>query len=950
MRMHPVSVLILLHLLWFSHCYYTMDIASATTTKDTDKEALLALKESSGIPSDISSTWNKSIHFCKWKGVTCSHGRVSALDLSSGGLKGFISPFIGNLTFLRRLNLMSNDLRGEIPSSISRLNHLQFFYLSNNSLHGELTWLQNCSRLTEILVSTNQFGGKIPSWLSHLHKLKILDLSSNSFSDVVPRSLTNLSSLVELYLYENDLVGTIPNSLGHLSQIQVLYLHTNYLTGTIPHSLSNLTSLSDFSSSFNNLDGSLPPWIATNLQNLQYFYLNENQLTGEIPYSLANASKITELELNNNNFSGSIPAELGTLCPTELILFSNELEATVPKDWEFMNSLANCTRLSRLELSRNKLGGMIPNSLTNLSVQLQDLMLDNNYLSGPIPSGIGNLIGLKKLVFDENYLTGIIPESIGKLYNLHHFSLHGNRISGPIPSSIGNLTRLFLLWLHQNNLEGPIPPSIGKLKALSTMDFSDNALNGTLPTSIFNISSLSEDLSLENNFLVGTIPTEIGNLQMVGSIYLSANNLSGELPDALGSCGSLEYLALDNNKFIGKIPKSLSSLKGLCGIYLDNNSFSGNIPIELSKIFGLEELHASHNNLSGLIPEALENLTSLYVLDLSFNNLEGQVPTKGVFSNITGLSIEGNDRLCGGIHQLRLAACSSPHGRTVSHHSSLKVIIITVSLVLCFISLALAYVVQYIRAKFRKSKKKLTGTVSVLDEKYPKVSYRDMAEATENFSVSNLIGTGRYSRVYKGVLRFKGEGDSDPETHNVAIKVIDLQQLGSPKSFLAECEALRVIRHRNLIRIRTCCSTIDYKGDDFKALVFDYVPNGNLHRWLHPEIDGDGQVSLLSLTHRLNIAIDIADALKYLHHNCEPSVIHCDLKPSNILLREDLSACVSDFGLAKLLPDPISKSLVESESSILIRGSIGYVPPGEVLLLLDDLINTMKQLLVYMSN
>ncbi|KAJ3708301.1 hypothetical protein LUZ61_012006 [Rhynchospora tenuis] len=209
----------------------------------------------------------------------------------------------------------------------------------------------------------------------------------------------------------------------------------------------------------------------------------------------------------------------------------------------------------------------------------------------------------------------------------------------------------------------------------------------------------------------------------------------------------------------------------------------------------------------------------------------------------------------------------------------------------------------------------------------PKVSYSDLAEATGAFPASNLIGAGKYSRVYKGVLLFKEEENSNKEAHTVAVKVFNLQQLGSSKSFMAECEALRFIRHRHLIRNITCCSTIDYSGNDFKALVFDYIPNGNLHRWLHHEKDDHEPLSPLSLTQRLNIAIGIADALDYLHHNCQSSVIYCDLKPSNILLREDFSACISDFGLAKLLPDPITKSLVESESSIRIRGSIGYVPP-----------------------
>ncbi|KAJ3708319.1 hypothetical protein LUZ61_012024 [Rhynchospora tenuis] len=318
-------------------------------------------------------------------------------------------------------------------------------------------------------------------------------------------------------------------------------------------------------------------------------------------------------------------------------------------------------------------------------------------------------------------------------------------------------------------------------------------------------------------------------------LHLSRNNLSGELPEELGNCQVLTILALDSNSFQGTIPSFLSNLNGLEFINLSCNNFSGVIPQELGLLNELQELYLAKNILSGHIPLVIENLTNLYMFDISYNDIEGSVPEKGVFSNL--------------------------------------------------------------------------------------------AQATESFATSNLIGAGKYSHVYKGVLLSKGEGSSNQKSNAVAVKVFDLQQLGSSKGFMVECEALRLIRHRNLIRIRTCCSTFDYNGNDFKALVFDYMPNGNLHRWLHPEIDELKSLRPLSLTQRLSIVIDIADALDYLHHNCYPSVIHCDLKPSNILLGEDFSACVGDFGLAKLLPDPVSKSLVESESSIGIRGSIGYVPP-----------------------
>ncbi|KAJ4748297.1 Receptor kinase-like protein Xa21 [Rhynchospora pubera] len=437
---------------------------------------------------------------------------------------------------------------------------------------------------------------------------------------------------------------------------------------------------------------------------------------------------------------------------------------------------------------------------------------------------------------------------------------------------------------------------------------------------MFNITTLSRGLLLEYNFLSGTIPKEVGSLINLGMLTLSRNNLSGEIPEELGSCQLLTILELDGNSFQGTIPSFLSKLKGIQLLSLSSNNFSGVIPQEIGLLNELQELYLAKNNLSGHIPLVIENLSHLYKLDISYNNIEGFVPEKGVFNNASALILVGNNKLCGGIPELHLPKCFIQHDK--KHVTMLlKLIIAIVSTIFLFAALLLALLIA--KWKIRRTTKSRTN--SLLTQKLPKVSYGQLAEATGTFSVSNLIGAGKYSRVYKGILQFK-EG-SNQEAYTVAIKVFDLQQLGSTKSFMAECEALRLIRHRNLIRNITCCSTIDYNGKDFKALVFDYIPNGNLHKWLHLEKDDHEPLSPLSLTQRLNIAIDIADALDYLHHNCQPSVIHCDLKPSNILLREDLSACVGDFGLAKLLPDPITRSLVESESSIGIRGSIGYVPP-----------------------
>jgi serine/threonine protein kinase len=153
----------------------------------------------------------------------------------------------------------------------------------------------------------------------------------------------------------------------------------------------------------------------------------------------------------------------------------------------------------------------------------------------------------------------------------------------------------------------------------------------------------------------------------------------------------------------------------------------------------------------------------------------------------------------------------------------------------------------------------------------------------------------------------------------MAVKVFNLQQSGSSRSFEAECEALSSARHRCLVKIITCCSSINTQGQEFKALVFEFMPNGSLDDWLHPKSENCMSSNMLSLAQRLDIAVDIMDAIDYLHNHCDPQIIHCDLKPSNILLAEDMSARVGDFGISKVL----------SENTIGIRGSIGYVAPGK---------------------
>lgn len=389
------------------------------------------------------------------------------------------------------------------------------------------------------------------------------------------------------------------------------------------------------------------------------------------------------------------------------------------------------------------------------------------------------------------------------------------------------------------------------------MDLSYNNFHGHIPKEVFSITTMTS-CALAYNDLDGPIPLEFAEPQQLTKLHLSSNRLTGKIPESMGQCHELE------------------------NIQMDQNLLTGNIPISFSNLKSLTMLNLSHNNLSGTIPTALGELKLLNQLDLSYNNLNGEVPTNGVFENTTAVSIIGNLGICGGPSNLQMPPCPTTYPRKGMLYYLVRILIP----LLGFMSvIPLLYLTQ---VKNKTSK----GTYLLLlsfGKQFPKVSYHDLAQATGDFSKSNLIGSGSYGSMYKGKLV--------QVRVQVAIKVFDLEMRCADKSFISECEVLRSIRHRNLLPILTACSTIDNLGNDFKALVYEFMPNGNLDKWLHKKSSYEAPNSL-GLGQRISIAANIADALSYLHHDSRTSIVHCDLKPSNILLDADMNAYLGDFGIS----------------------------------------------------
>ncbi|CAL5342788.1 unnamed protein product [Camellia sinensis] len=937
---------------------------------ETDRLALLAFKaEITSDPTGTLHSWNESIHFCQWVGVTCGHRhqRVTVLNLTHLQLTGSISPHIGNLSFLGQLGLYNNSLSQKIPPELGRLRRLQLMSLYNNSLSGEIPAnISGCSDLVSLSFSGNRLGGKVPAELGTLSKLKRLYIRNNNIIGGIPSSFGNLSSLTLFHAAHNNISGNIPEALGRLTNLNLLALEVNKLVGFIPSSFYNLSSITSLNIAMNQIQGSLPSDLGIAFPNLQWLEVGMNLLTGSIPISISNATKLYLLDFEANKFIGRVPP-LGNMHDLEWLDFQvNHLGVGEgDDDFRFLHSLANATKLRFLDLSDNNFGGVLPESISNLSTNLGQLHLQGNKIVGSIPTGIVKLVNLQLLDMSNNHFTGNILADIGKLQNLRILELQGNKFNGEIPSSLENLTLLTTLYLEENNFQGNISSSLGKCP-LVQLNLGRNNLAGTIPKEVLSLSSLLY-MNLSQNHLVGSLQLEIGILINLEQLDVSGNMLS-DLQSGTGNTATfcsgilqqLDYSLVECQALV--LPPTLElaqqSVKvhacvGGTSVREDQRILSSGVHVVVGtpgrvfdmlrrqslrpvyiKMFvldeademlsrgwgsylrGLEELDLSHNNLSGKIPDYLEAFLFLQKLNLSFNDFEGVVPKSGIFQNITAISVKGNDKLCGGIPELELHSCNSKVFKRKGFTLTLTLIISTsvgllgLILMLCFLYLCWSRnttKVPYFR---------------FFGNSFLKLSYQNLLKATDGFSPANLVGVGSFGSVYKGIL--------DQGEKVVAVKVLNLLFHGASKSFIAECEALRRIKHRNLVKVVTACSSVDYNGNDFKALVYEFMDNGSLEEWLHPnenKDDAHAESRNLNLLQRLNIAIDVASALDYLHNHCLEPIVHCDLKPSNVLLNNEMIGHVGDFGLARFVPEATYDCSVNQSSSVGIRGSVGYAAP-----------------------
>ncbi|XP_074269892.1 uncharacterized protein LOC141592903 [Silene latifolia] len=855
-----------------------LNLPISTHSLNQDGLYLLQLTKSLSDPTHIFSTWNpRDDTPCNWTGITCSQtqpGSVTSIDLTSSDLSGPFPLILCRLHSLTTLILYDNFINSSLPMDISTCLSIRHLSLGQNLLVGEIPGsMASLPNLEYLDLSGNNFSGNVPESFGTFQNLRVISLTSNLLDGTFPNVLFNISTLKQLNVSYNPFAPSqLSDQLGTMAELEVFWAAFCNLVGEIPSSLSGLKSLLNFDVSNNGLTGSIPSEL-TELTSLVQIELYGNELTGELPrLGWKEMNSLRYLDASMNKLNGTIPDELTQLQLASLNLYENNLEGTIPE------SLAESKNLYELKLFSNRLSGELPRKMgENSPLNLIDV--SNNNITGSIPPNICAKGELDQLLLIHNQFSGEIPASLSECRSLSRVRLSNNQFSGEVPAGVWGLPHVTLLELNDNNLSGTISKSI---------------------SSAMNVSQLL----IANNEFSGEVPAELGFLEKLGSLIAGNNKFSGPLPVNIVNLGELGILDLHSNQLSGEIPVGIKNLRKLSDLNLANNRFSGEIPSEIGDL-SINYLDLSNNLFSGRVPDELENL-KLNQFNLSNNRLIGDLPpffAKEIYKS----SFVGNPGLCGDISGL----CESKtEGKKQGYIWVLRLIFVVAAII--FVVGVVWFYWKY--KNFKQAKRSIDRSKWTLMS-FHKLGFSEY-EILDCLDEDNVIGTGASGKVYKAVLS-NGETVAVKKLWGSSKKVTnggDVEKgVVNDDGFEAEVETLGKIRHKNIVRLWCCCKT-----KDCELLVYEYMINGSLGDLLHGPKAG-----LLDWPTRFRVALDSAEGLSYLHHDCVPPIVHRDIKSNNILLDGNFGAKVADFGVAKVV-DAIGKG---TKSMSVIAGSCGYIAP-----------------------
>ncbi|XP_073142230.1 leucine-rich repeat receptor protein kinase HPCA1 isoform X2 [Henckelia pumila] len=736
----------------------------------------------------------------------------------------------------------------------------------------------NNARVTSLGLSTMGLIGKMSGDIGGLTELISLDLSFNTgLTGPLSPQLGDLQKLTILILAGCSFTNAIPSELGNLSELTFLALNTNNLTGEIPPSLGKLSKLYWLDLAENQLKGPLP--VSSNetlgldlLKKAKHFHFNKNQLSGQIPEQLFSSDmSLIHLLFDGNKFEGNIPSTLGLVQSLEVLrLDRNSLKGSVP------SNLNNLTKITELNLAHNILSGILPNLTGMNSLNYVDLS-NNTFKRSEAPDWFSTLSSLNTLVIEYGPLQGSVPPEIFNLPQIEQVKLRNNAFADKLDMSGKVSEQLELVDLKNN-------------------DISSVTLGSEYKSALELIGNPVCSASLEN------------------TVYCQIQQSARPYTTSLANCGSQ----------LCEADKKLNPQSCECAYpYEGTLYFRAPLFRELSNASLFHSLEMSLWLKLGLSPGSVSVQNPFFNVDDYLQVQLGLFPSNSKYFNRSEVQRLGfalsNQTFKPSAEFGPYFFIASPYIFGDDHrrpHFSLTTIA-GISTAGAFLVLLLAGLGIYALRQKRRAEQAISvskpfaswiprgkdsgGAPQLKGARW--FSYDELKKCTNNFFESNEIGSGGYGKVYRGMLS---------SGKMVAIKKAQQASMQGGLEFKTEIELLSRVHHKNLVGLVGFCFE---QGE--QVLVYEFMANGTLRE----NLTGRNGAHL-DWKRRIRVALGSARGLAYLHELAHPPIIHRDVKSTNILLDENLTAKVADFGLSKLVSET-SKGHVSTQ----VKGTLGYLDP-----------------------
>ncbi|XP_047982293.1 leucine-rich repeat receptor protein kinase HPCA1-like isoform X2 [Salvia hispanica] len=698
------------------------------------------------------------------------------------------------------------------------------------------------------------------------------------------------------------------------------------------------------------MTGPLPQAIG-DMKKLTSLILVGCGFSGPIPPSIGSLQQLVHLSLNSNGFIGGIPRKIGKLSHLYwLDLADNKLTGTIPVSNGTSPGLDMLLKTKHFHFGGNQLSGEIPSRLFNSNMTLIHLLLENNKLTGDIPSTLGLVKALEVVRLDRNSLSG--PENLNNLTHVQELFLATNKLTGVLPNLTG-MDSLNYVDLSNNSFDATdVPPWFSSLQSLTSLIMEMTQVQGPLPSSMFGLPQL-QTVKLRYNRINGTLtigPNPSSQLQLI--------DLEDNFIDAFTQQAGLHFQIIlvgnlicheDETQSYCKFPEQSAPMYTTplenCNPQpcTEDRVFSPSCKCAypyMGTLFFRAPSFSNYGN-SSIFAYLHKNMTASFKSHgLPIDSISLSNPTKNI-DNYLLLSLQvfpsGQDHFNRtGISSIGFMlsnqtykppkeygpfyfiANSYPYfiGLQASSKKSSSGIIIGAAAggSVLVLLLLMAGVYAYRQRKRADTADRRNDPFAAWDSNansggVPQLkgaksfSFEELKRITNNFSELNDVGSGGYGKVYRGTL---------PHGQLIAIKRAQQGSMQGGLEFKTEIELLSRVHHKNVVSLVGFCFD---QGE--QMLVYEFIANGTLK----DSLSGKSGIRL-DWMRRLKIALGAARGIQYLHDLANPPIIHRDIKSNNILLDERLNAKVADFGLSKPMNEP-ERGHVTTQ----VKGTMGYLDP-----------------------